>query len=162
MHLSVASAAISLSCWAWWPHWAATGTSLTPLMWFIGRTPSEAFPTLFLIEMLDLFIIALRQMVHVQLCWRKDGSGLQSQTRRCSLIVYPPLQHPRSSCADGGRPDGAAQCPCHMLKPKTVHFSKECAWTRTELWFLSRLSMFSITEKVQLCCGCVCARVYSN
>lgn len=60
MHLYVASAAIPLSYWAWWPHRAATGTSLTPSMWFIGRTPSEAFSLLFLIEMFDLFNIALK------------------------------------------------------------------------------------------------------
>lgn len=44
----------------------------------MSRAPSEASSISFQIEMFDLFIVALRQMVHVWLCWRKDRRGLQS------------------------------------------------------------------------------------
>lgn len=168
MHLYVASATISLSHWAWWPHWAATGTSLPRWCGLLAAHHLRLFQFYFGLKcMICLLFLSIKwsmssyaggkiilgcSVQHVAATWLSHSPNVS--THHCSV--------PGPAVLMVGGLMVWLSCGCHMLRPKTVQFSKECTWTHSELWFLSRLSTFSITEKVQLSCGCVFAWVYSN
>lgn len=116
-------------------YWAATGTFLTPSMWWLAAHHLRLLPFHFSLKC--LICLSLLSVKWSMLCWRKDRCGPQSQTCCCSLIVsqpryvlcvYQPLQHPQSSCTSGGRTEGAAWHGAKSFTLSTLGPTQSCGF----------------------------------